>query len=140
MLIHEMREALKGIPGYESLTIDYHDDGTQTLTLGDKVLQVGPMASNDEIRAALRNPTVPTQNTKVTMASPLQGFGQKLSKLKHDTEFDATKLAARVDALAARKDAAMAKSTKYLDGHEQDIVDIEKFVTEVEQATNGGPA
>ncbi len=70
------------------------------------------------------------------MASPLQGLGQKLAKLKHDAEFDAQKLGARIDEVAGRKDAAISKSHAVLDTQEKDIGDIESFVTEIEKATN----
>jgi hypothetical protein len=98
------------------------------------------MASNDEIRVALQNPFVRTENTKVTMTSPLQGIGQKLKKLKHDAELDANKLGQRIDAVAARKDAAITGANKAVDGQETDIKDIEDFVTDIEKATNGPPA
>lgn len=69
--------------------------------------------------------------------SPLQGIGQKLAKLKHDAELDAQKLGGRVDDLAGRKDAAVAKANSALDPQERDIADIEQFVTDIEKATNG---
>lgn len=137
MLIHEMREALKGLPGLEDLQITYQPDGNQLLQLGDKVLEIGPMASNEEIKAALLNPFIPTANTKVHMAtSPLQGIGLKLGLLKHSAEALATKISARVDALSPRLDAAGTKSLAALDNQEKDVVDLETFVSDVEKATN----
>src|SRR5262245_44905137 len=113
MAMGDIREFLKDIPGADRLSMTYAANGNQIFHLGDKSVEVSPIASNEEIRQALVNPTVPTANTKVTVkpmsGSALQGFGQKLSKLKHDAEFDAGKLAARVDSLSARKDAAIAK-------------------------------
>lgn len=135
MSVQDLKDALRDIPGIEGLTITYAPNGNQVLTVGAKSVEVGPMASNDEIRLALQNPTIRTENTKVRM-SPLQGVGQKLSKLKHAAEFDAQKLASRIDALESRKDAAVQKSNTLLDGHERDVADIETFVTEMEQATN----
>jgi hypothetical protein len=69
------------------------------------------------------------------MASPLQGVGQKLGLLKHSAEANAKKIADKVDALAARMDVAVAKSTQHLDAQEKDIVDVETFVADIEKAT-----
>lgn len=140
MSVQELREAFEGIPGAKDFTISYASNGNQIVHAGDKLIEIGPMAGHEEIRLALLNPTVKTENTKVIMVSPLQGLGQKFGKLKHDAEIDASKLGARIDELSGRKDRAVARSHQFLDGHEHDIKDIESFVSEVEQATNGGPA
>jgi hypothetical protein len=136
MSAYELREALKGIPGSEDLTIGRSPNGNQIITIGDKTLEVSPMASNDEIILALQNPFIRTENTKITMASPLQGIGQKLAKLKHDAELDAVELSKTVDDLAARKDVAIGKAKTTLQGQGNDIADIEAFVSDVEKATN----
>ncbi|MET3964922.1 hypothetical protein [Bradyrhizobium sp. S3.9.1] len=52
----ELKEALKDIAGKEQLTVSYAANGNQIITVGDKSVEVGPMASNDEIRLALQNP------------------------------------------------------------------------------------
>lgn len=70
------------------------------------------------------------------MGSPLQGIGQKLAKLRHDAELDASKIGERVDTISARKDAAVSKVHTGLDGQERDIADIEQFVVDMEKATN----
>jgi hypothetical protein len=136
MSAYELQSALKDITGSEQLTISYAQNGNQLIHIGDRTVEVGPMASNDEIRTALLNPFIPTANTKVKMASPLQGIGQKLAKLKHDAAFDAEKLGSRIDAVAARKDAAVAKANGGLDVTERDIADVEAFAADIEQATN----
>ena len=136
MSADELRDALKGMRGSESLTIGYAANGNQIVTMDGKTIEVGPMASNGEILAALQNPFVPTANTKVKMVSPLQGIGQKLAKLKHDAELDAVELSKIVDDLATRKDAAVGKAKTALQGQGKDIEDIEAFVTDVEKATN----
>ena len=128
------------MPGNAEIIADPSGSGEQIVTIGDKTVKFGPLASNEEIVAALQNPFVPTANTTVKMTSPLQGLGQKLSKLKHDSELDAQKLSDRIDAVAARKDAALSKTHGALDGQEKDIADVEGFVAEIEKATNGGPA
>ena len=56
MSAYELREALKGVPGSDTLTIGRAANGNQIITIGDKSLEFSPMASNDEIRIALQNP------------------------------------------------------------------------------------
>lgn len=142
MQLHDLREALKEIPGYQDLEIEYQPTGHQLLRIGGKVLEVGPAASNAEIVLALKNTTIRTENTKLIvtekpkMVSKLQSVASRLGQLKHDSEFDSERLLNRVDGVFARKDAAFAKSHKFLDGHEKDLGDVEGFITEIERATN----
>jgi hypothetical protein len=67
----------------------------------------------------------------------MQGLSGKLTKLKHDVEFDAGKLAARIDSVTSRKDAAFSKGHQYLDATESHVGEVEQFVTELEAATGG---
>jgi len=124
--------------GITGLTITYAPNGNQILHVGDKQIEVGPMASNDEIKAAIQNPTVPTANTKVKMAkSPLQGLGQKLGLAKHNAELDAKAISSKVDELEARRQAATPKVLAGLEAQGQDIGELETFVADLEKATNG---
>jgi hypothetical protein len=131
MAIWELKQAFPGLQ-----TISTTPSGNQIFHFPDRDLEVGPMASNAEIATALQNPFVRTENTRIIMASPLQGVGQKLGLLKHSAEANAKKIADKVDALAARMDVAVAKSTQHLDAQEKDIVDVETFVADIEKATN----
>jgi hypothetical protein len=131
MAMWELKQAFPGLQ-----TISTTPSGNQIFHFPDRDLEVGPMASNAEIATALQNPFVRTENTRIIMASPLQGVGQKLGLLKHSAEANAKKIADKVDALAARMDVAVAKSTQHLDAQEKDIVDVETFVADIEKATN----
>jgi hypothetical protein len=131
MAIWELKQAFPGLK-----TVSPAPNGNQILHFEDRDLEVGPMASNAEIRAALQNPFVRTENTRVTMASPFQGVGQKLGLLKHNAEANAKKIADKVEALSTRMEVAVAKSTQHLDAQEKDIVDVENFVADIEKATN----
>jgi hypothetical protein len=54
MGIADLREQLKDIPGIHSLVMDYEPEtGWQLFKIGDAVARVRPMASTDEIHAAL---------------------------------------------------------------------------------------
>ena len=63
----ELKEALKDIAGNDQLTVGYATNGNQIVTIGDRSVEVGPMASNDEIRLALQNPFIRTENTKMSV-------------------------------------------------------------------------
>jgi hypothetical protein len=131
MAMWELKQAFPGLQ-----TVSTAPNGNQIFNFADKSIEVGPMASNDEIAVALENPFIKTENTRITMASPLQGVGQKLGLLKHSAEANAKKIADKVEALSTRMDAAVAKTTQALDAQEKDVVDIETFVADVEKATN----
>lgn len=135
MSVQELKEALG--PEATNLTITYAPNGNQILHVGDKIIEVGPSASNAEIKAAIQNPTIPTANTKIQMAkSPLQGLGQKLGLLAHNAQLDAKKISAKVDDLEARRQAATPKVLAGLDAQGQDIGELETFVADLEKATN----
>jgi hypothetical protein len=136
MSVQELKDALG--PEATNLTITYAANGNQILHVGDKQIEVGPMASNDEIKAAIQNPLIPTAHTKVKMAkSPLAGIGQKIGLERHNAELDATKISALVDELAARRAAATPKVLAGLEAQGQDIGELETFVADLEKATNG---
>lgn len=139
MLIHEMREALKGIPGYENLEIEYEPNGHQKLTIDGKTLEVGPMASNEEIRLALQNPFIRTENTKLTPMS-ITGAHTLSDSIK-------AKIQAAKDRMAKstqNTDTALAKFNSAVDVADSVSASIEKeaddLVAQLGQFTNGAPA
>lgn len=139
MSVQDLKEALKDIPGSTSLTISYAPNGRQILHVGDKTVEVSPMASNDEIRVALQNPTVPTRNTKIMSIS-----GYEPGSIK-------AKLEALKTAGKNRRDAALSKLDDAGKKHEAVSAEIENIAGQIEkeaddaiaefaQFTNGGPA
>ncbi len=63
MAIWELKQAFPGLQ-----TISLGSNGNQIFHFEDRELEVGPMASNDEIAAALQNPWVRTENTKMSIS------------------------------------------------------------------------
>jgi hypothetical protein len=139
MSAYELRQALLGvIPGSESLTISLSENGNQLINLGDKTLEVGPMASNDEIILALKNPFIRTENTKMSISGYEPGaIRAKLEALKKNGK--------------ERRDAALAKLDDAGAKHEAVSAEIEKVATQIEKEadaaiaefasfTNGGPS
>jgi len=53
MSVQDLKEALRDIPGSHDLTIGYAGNGNQIIHVGDRTIEVGPMAGIDEIRARL---------------------------------------------------------------------------------------
>jgi hypothetical protein len=138
MPIQDIIEFLKPeVSGADGLSMTYAANQNQVFHIGDKSVEVSPMASNEEIKAAFLNPFIPTKNTTVTMAkSPLAGIGQKLGLLKHNAELDAQEISAKVDELDARRAAAKPKVMAGLEAQGQDLGELETFVTDLEKATN----
>ena len=139
MSVFELKQALHDIPGIDTLTMGYAPNGNQLITLGDKQLEVGPMASNDEIRTALLNPFVRTENTTLSITGLQQGaFQAKLAemrqKIANSQAAGLAKIDAAVTAGAAELDAAAegaaAKANK----------EIADALQEFGLTTNGGPA
>lgn len=145
MLLHDMREALKDIPGYEGLTIEYEPNGHQRLTIDGKVLEVGPAASNAEIVLALKNSLVRTENTKVLkVTTPLDRLKGKFVQARGVAHRVATNMEAEADSLIAQEDAMKAKTTNAFAPHKAILAEASSELKAIEDAlnlmTNGGPA
>lgn len=70
MSVHELKQALKAIPGAESLTMAYTYDGNALVTIAGRTVEVSPSASNEEIALAFREPAMSTPNVTVTPLPP----------------------------------------------------------------------
>jgi DNA anti-recombination protein RmuC len=117
--------------------VSYAKSGNQIIHLGDKELEVGPMASNAEIRAALLNPFVRTENTKMSISG-----------------YEPGAIKARLEALKKagkdRRDQAIAKLDEAGKKHEAVSEEIERVAATIEKEadaalqefsefSNGGP-
>jgi hypothetical protein len=133
----ELRAAFKGIEGSENLTVSYASNGNQLIHIGDKTLEVGPMASNDEIATALQNPFIRTENTRMSISGYEPGaIRDKLNALKVKSK--------------ERRDQAIAKLEDAGKKHEYVSEEIERVAGQIEKEadaaiaefaefTNGGP-
>jgi hypothetical protein len=138
MSVHELKQALKDITGSELLTVSYSSSGNQIISIGDKHLEVSPTASNDEIRAALQNPFIRTENTRMSISGYEPGaIRDKLNALKRQGK--------------QRREAALAKLEEAGGKHEAVSAEIERVAAQIEKEadsalqefaefTNGGPA
>lgn len=66
MSVHELKQALRAIPGAESLTLGYAPNGDELVTIAGRTVTVRPGASNEEIELAFRDPAMSTPNVTVT--------------------------------------------------------------------------
>jgi hypothetical protein len=66
MSVHEMKQALRDVPGVESLTMGYAPGGNLLVTIAGRTVEVSPTASNAEIALAFREPAMSTPNVTVT--------------------------------------------------------------------------
>jgi hypothetical protein len=138
MSVLELRAALKGIEGAEYLTMSYGPGGQQLIHVADKTIEVGPMASNEEIRLALENPFIRTENTRMSISG-----------------YEPGSIRARMEALKKagkdRRDQAIAKLDEAGKKHEAVSEEIERVAGQIEKEadaafaefsefTNGGPA
>jgi hypothetical protein len=138
MSVLELKDALKDIPGIDTMTVGYSRDGKQLVTVEDKTVEVGPMASNDEIRFALLNPFIRTENTRMSISG-----------------YEPGAIRARLDAIKKtgkeRRDQAIAKLDDAGKKHEAVSEEIERVATVMEKEadaalqefaefSNGGPA
>lgn len=67
------------------------------------------------------------------------GIGKALGQLKHDLHDKGMKLVDKIHGVRDRGDKAFEKAHAHVDGQAREIKDVEDFVSEVEEATNGGP-
>jgi len=133
----ELREALQGIPGAATLTVSYNiDNGNQVIHCGDKSVEVGPMASYDEIRAALTNPFVPTANTQVSVANPADRLKDKLARVGGLANKLTAKIESKADALLAKGDALDAKTDETFAKHEAVAETVDGQLNDLDHALN----
>jgi hypothetical protein len=64
MAMWELKQAFPGLQ-----TVSHAENGNQIFNFADKSIEVGPMASNDEIAVALENPFIRTENTRLTLGA-----------------------------------------------------------------------
>lgn len=139
MSAFELRAALKGVEGSENLVVSYAPNGNQIIRIGDKTLEVGPMASNDEIAAALQNPFIRTENTKMSVTGLQQGaFEAKLAEMRQ-------KIADKQSQAINKIDGAVTAGLSKMDAAADGVVakaekEIESALQEFAPFTNGGPA
>jgi hypothetical protein len=129
MSVYELKAAFRGVEGSEALTVSYAANGNQLINIGDKTLEVGPMASNDEIRFALMNPFIPTENTRLeimpTIAEQLKAARAKLAEAREGA----------TNAIAHSHDASQA----VLGEVNKVLKEADDLRAEVAELTNGGP-
>ena len=105
MAMWELKQAFPGLQ-----TISLAKNGNQILHFADRDLEVGPMASNAEIAAALKNPFIRTENTRLTVS--LKDRLQEKARLASSIVSSEVKaLEDGMDAIIAEKDAVAQKRT-----------------------------
>ena len=118
MSIYELRQALRDIPGIETLTVEHRLFCT-LLHIDGRTLQVSPGASNEEIRLALQNPFVRTENTKMSITNikpgEVKGLLQKVRDRQAASLAKVASLAAKSEEVAAKMDAVTSTADKELD-------------------------
>jgi hypothetical protein len=127
MSVRELKEALRDIPDIETLTIGYAPNGNQILHVADRSIEVSPAASNEEIRLALQNPFIRTENTKImTIADQLKAARAQLAEARQGAS----------NAVAESADA----SRVVLQEAQKVLKEAADLRAEVAELTNGGPA
>lgn len=142
MSIQDIIEFLKPeVPGADGLSMTYAANQNQVFHIGDKSVEVSPMASNEEIKAAFLSPWIPTANTKVEIMSitgiQSGAFQSKLAEMRQKMGDKQASALAKIDntvtagmaQLDAAADNAATKAQKEIDDA------LQEFAT----FTNGGP-
>jgi hypothetical protein len=137
MSAYELRQALKHLPGAHELTISLSADGTQLVNLGDKTLEIGPLASNDEIILALQNPFIRTEHTRMSISGYEPGaIKAKLDALKKSGKDRRDQALIKLDA-AGRKHEAVSDEIERVAGQIEKEADA--AIAEFAEFSNGGP-
>jgi hypothetical protein len=145
MQLHDMREALKDIPGHENLEIEYESSGHQLLRIDGKVLEVGPAASNAEIVLALKNTLVRTENTKViTVMSAIDRIKAKALQARDIAPAAIRAFEADLDGILAEREELERRRAASVAPHKEGIAGIYGEFDGLKQAmdimTNGAPS
>ena len=138
MSVQDLKEALRDIPGASDLTVSYARNGDQVIHLAGKRVEVGPMASNDEIRTALQNPFVPRATTNMSVTGLQSGaFQSKLAEMRKRIANSQTAGLAKIDAVMSDGEKKLEAAAEGVAKQAQSEVDnaLQEFAT----MTNGGP-
>jgi hypothetical protein len=115
MALWEYQQAFPGLK-----TISNAPNGSQIFHFEDRDLEVGPMASNAEIAAALQNPWIRTENTIMSISGYEPGaIRAKLDALKKNGK--------------DRRDAALSKLDEAGKAHEAVSAEIERVAGQIEK-------
>jgi hypothetical protein len=137
MSVFELKQALVDIPGIETMAVGYAPNGNQLVTIDDKTVEVGPMASNDEIRFALLNPFIRTENTKMSVTGYKPGaIRAALDAAKRQAQEELTAAMGTLSE-AQTKAAEVPAAIKQVAG--QIKREAEDALQEFAEFTNGGP-
>jgi hypothetical protein len=133
MAIWELKQAFPGLQ-----TISLAPNGNQIFHFEDRELEVGPMASNDEIAAALQNPWIKTENTRMSISGYEPGaIRDKLNALKVKGKQRRDEAIAKLDE-AGKKHEAVSEEIERVAGQIEKEADA--AIAEFAEFTNGAPA
>jgi hypothetical protein len=133
MSAYELQAALKDITGSEQLTISYAQNGNQLIHIGDRTVEVGPMASNDEIRLALQNPFIRTENTKMSV-SPLNRLKEKALQARSVAPDAIRAFEADLDSIIAEKPVIDQKRVDAVSPHKEAIAGVKGELDDLKSA------
>lgn len=106
MAMWELKQAFPGLQ-----TVSTAPNGNQIFNFADKSIEVGPMASNDEIAVALQNPWIKTENTKMSISDDLKAAKAKLQQARQNAS-SAVAESAQVAGLVLEEIAKVQKETE----------------------------
>lgn len=138
MSYQDLREAFPDIPDVDTLQARITRNGNQIITIGNRSIEVGAMASNAEIRRALLN----TGNTKMTVLP--NRLLEKLNRASGVVKRVSDAVEAKADAVIAREEPLLAHADKafalHIDGLDQASSQLDQIESALSLLSNGGPA
>lgn len=135
---YDLKQALRHIPGADRLTIEHSGNGNQVVSIGDRRVEVGPMATNEDIERALANPWAEPKRQNMSITGLKSGaFEAKLAEMKQKLIDKQMQGLAKIDgaerAAAVKIDAATSGAAAKIDK------EVEDALAEFAAFTNGGP-
>jgi hypothetical protein len=134
MGVYDLKQAFPDTPEIQSLTMNYAGNGNQILSIGGRTIEVGPMASTEDIGQALANPWM--ENMSITGFEPgsikakLEALKQKAKDLREASLAKLDEAGTKHEAVNAELDRIAAQVSKEADDALQEFA----------QFSNGGPA
>ncbi len=90
MSVHELKQALRDIPGAESLTLAYAPNGNELVTIAGHTVEVSPHASAAEIALAFQTPNVTVTPVPPVDYAPAPTIGTKTMSTPNPGSFAAS--------------------------------------------------
>lgn len=137
---YDLKQALRHLPGADHLTIEHRGNGNQVISIGARQVEVGPMATNEDIERALSNPFIQEE----LRMSVIDRIKQKALLARNVAPEAIKRFEEDLDSILAEKAGLDEKRHAAVTPHQEAIAgvkgELDGLKSAIDILSNGGPA